>query len=94
MYGEDTEFCMYFLDKLGKKTYYLWDSRLIHLGGYSEKQVLNSKKIVYGTNAAIYFVNKYYGKKKTITYRILLGISSAIKLAVYSVKYEVFKTSR
>lgn len=79
MYGEDTEFCMSFLHQLGLKNYYLGQAKLIHLGGYSEKQVLNSRKIVYGTNAAMYFVNKYYGKGSLIRYRVLLFIASFIK---------------
>lgn len=85
MYGEDTEFCMYFKDKLNKDTYYLWDSRLIHLGGYSEKKVLNSKKIVYGTNAAMYFVNKYYGSSACERYKIMLGLASFLKMVVYTI---------
>lgn len=86
MYGEDTEFCMYFQDKLNKKTYYLWSSKLIHLGGYSEKQVLNSKKIIYGTNAAMYFVKKYYGKGACRRYRIALGTASFLKMVIYTMK--------
>lgn len=86
MYGEDTELCMLFKDKLNKATYYLWDSKLIHLGGYSESQVLNSKKIVYGTNAAMYFVKKYYGSSECIKYRIVLGMSSFLRMIVYSFK--------
>lgn len=79
MYGEDTEFCMYFLHKLGLKNYYLGSSKLIHLGGYSEKQVVNSKKIIYGTNAAMYFVNKYFGKASLARYRIILAFASLAK---------------
>lgn len=86
MYGEDTEFCMAFLHKLGLKNYYLGSSELIHLGGYSEKQVLNSKKIVYGTNAAMYFVNKYYGKASLVRYRMILAVSSGLKYLVAGVK--------
>ena len=87
MYGEDTEICMMFLDKLQKKTFYLGSSKLIHIGGYSEKQVLNSRKIVFGTRAAMYFVNKYYGDFHLIGYRILLFVISFMKYLLYSVKY-------
>lgn len=93
MYGEDTEFCMYFLDKLNKKTYYLGECSLIHLGGYSEKQVVNSKKIVYGTNAAMYFVNKYYGKGSLFRYRFILFCVSYLKYIAYSFQY-LFKHSQ
>ena len=86
MYGEDTEFCMQMEHKLGLKTYYLGQSRLIHLGGYSEKQVLNSKKIVYGTNAGMFFVTKYYGKQSLLPYRIILFAAGFIKYIIYSIK--------
>jgi len=94
MYGEDTEFCMFFLRKLGLKNYYLGESKLIHLGGYSEGQVLNSKKIIYGTNAAMYFVEKYYGKAALVRYRIMLGISSGIKYLVSCVKSLVSRSRK
>lgn len=86
MYGEDTEFCMSFLHQLNKKTYYLGDYSLIHIGGYSEKQVVNSKKIIYGTKAALYFTNKYYGKMNAVCYRIALSTVSFLKYLIYSVK--------
>ncbi len=86
MYGEDTEFCMMFLDKLGKKNYYMGQCELIHLGGYSEKQVLNSKKVEYGTNAAMYFVNKYYGRWALFRYRILLLMISIVRYIYFWIK--------
>lgn len=94
MYGEDTELCMSFLDRLGLKNYYLGQASLIHLGGYSEKQVLNSKKIVYGTNAAMYFVNKYYGQGSLLGYRVMLFVSSFIKYTVACVKCLVSKSQK
>lgn len=86
MYGEDTEFCMLFLHHINKKTYYNGKAKLIHIGGYSEKQVINSKKIVYGTRAAMYFVNKYYGKAQLKQYRVLLYLISFMKYLIYSMK--------
>lgn len=86
MYGEDTEFCMIMLSQLQKKTLYYGQCKLIHLGGYSEKQVLNSKKIVYGTKAAMRFVDKYYGKMALIRYRCMLFVSSFIKYLWYVIK--------
>lgn len=86
MYGEDTELCMAFLDQLGLKNYYLGQAKLIHLGGYSEKQVLSSKKIVYGTNAGMFFVTKYYGKNRLLPYRIMLFTAGFIKYVLYSIK--------
>ena len=86
MYGEDTEFCMSILRQLQRKTYYLGSAKLIHLGGYSEKQVLNSKKIMYGTNAGMFFVNKYYGKHSLLPYRMVLFTAGFIKYIIYSIK--------
>ncbi|MGO4961221.1 glycosyltransferase family 2 protein [Jeotgalibaca porci] len=94
MYGEDTEFCMQFLSKLNKKTYYLGTSSLIHIGGYSEKQVINSKKIVYGTKAALYFVNKYYKKPNALAYKVSLALASLLKYIVYSVKVLIDKSQK
>lgn len=94
MYGEDTEFCMLFLNQLKKKTYYLGTSRLIHLGGYSEKQVVSSKKIIYGTKAALFFVNKYYGKFALIRYRLALGSVSLVKWALYTAKTVFLKNQK
>lgn len=94
MYGEDTEFCMSFLHQLGLKNYYLGEVKLIHLGGYSEKQVLKSKKIIYGTNAAMYFVNKYYGKSRLCGYRVMLFVASFIKYLVASVKCLISRSQK
>lgn len=79
MYGEDTEFCMKFKKILHKKTFYVYDQCLIHLGGYSEAKVINSKKVVYGTNAAMSFVRKYQGKNALTRYKVMLMISSVLK---------------
>lgn len=86
MYGEDTEFCMSFLKELNLKTFYLGKVSLVHLGGYSEKQVINSRKVEYGTKAAMYFVKKYYGQTCLILYRGLLAMISLIKYIIYSIK--------
>lgn len=86
MYGEDTEFCMIFLEQLSKQVYYAADCRLIHLGGYSEKQVLNSKKIIYGTNASLYFVRKYYGNIQMMLMRWLLFINYSIKFFLMNIR--------
>lgn len=94
MYGEDTEMCMFFLHKLGLKNYYLGEKKLIHLGGYSEGQVLSSKKIVYGTNAAMYFVKKYYGAGALTRYRWMLGLSSLVKFLVAWAKCLVSRSQK
>lgn len=85
MYGEDTEFCMSMLNRLGLKSYYLGSAQLIHLGGYSEKQVLNSRKIVFGTNAGMFFVSKYYGKQALLPYRAVLFVAGFMKYIIYSI---------
>lgn len=86
MYGEDAAFCMAMLSKTGKKTWYLGSSRLIHLGGYSEAKVLNSKKPLYVTRANLYFVRKYYGEAKLLGYRIMLFVAAFLKHMIFSVK--------
>lgn len=94
MYGEDAGFCMAILDKTGKKTYYLGSARLIHLGGYSESQVLNSKKPMYVTKANLYFVRKYKGEEALLGYRIMLFAVAAFKHLVFSLKCLVSKSQK
>lgn len=84
MYGEDTEICMKFLKVLGKKVYYMPKLELIHIGGYSEKQVVNSKKVIYVTNAQLYFLKKYFGESKMQLARALLIINRCIKIVIVS----------
>lgn len=86
MYGEDAAFCMAILNKTGKKTWYQGSSQLIHLGGYSEAKVLNSKKPLYVTRANLYFVRKYYGEARLLSYRILLFIAALLKHGIFSAK--------
>lgn len=94
MYGEDTEFCMIFLKQLSKQVYYAADFRLIHLGGYSEKQVLNSKKIIYGINASLYFIKKYCGNKKALLIRWLLLVNYLIKFFFMKIICVFFSTNK
>ncbi len=82
MYGEDAALCMAFFHQLGLKNYYLGQAKLIHLGGYSEKQVVNSRKSIYVTKATMYFVNKYYGRASLLRYRIMLAIASGLKYLI------------
>ena len=92
MYGEDSEFCMVYWDKMKLKTYYLGSSKIIHLGGYSEKQVINSKKPMYVANANMYFVNKYYGKLSLLRYKFMLFNASFLKSIIYNIKGLFVKT--
>ncbi len=86
LYGEDVAFCMSMLDQLGKKTYYLGQSKLIHLGGYSEKQVVTVRKPRLVANASMYFVKRYYGAARLLGYRIMLFTSSVLKHIIFSLK--------
>lgn len=86
MYGEDCAFCMSMLDKLGKRTYYLGSAKLIHLGGYSENQVLNSRKPMYVTKANLYFVKKYKSKAAFTGYSILLVCVAMLKHLIFGLK--------
>jgi GT2 family glycosyltransferase len=94
MYGEDCAFCKSVLDKCGKKTYYLGSSSLIHLGGYSEQQVLNSRKPMLVAKANMYFVDKHYGKSRLLAYRLILFMASLMKTVVYTAKCLVKKSQK
>lgn len=74
MYGEDTRLCKDFAETLNLQTYYLYDSKLIHLGGQSEKQVIGKNKIYYCTWGVMHFAEVFYGEKerKKIYKEILL----------------------
>ena len=86
MYGEDTEFCMSMLQICGKKTLYLGSSQIIHLGGYSESKVLNSRKPTVVTKTGLYFVKKYRSAANLLTYKILLFCAAFMKHMIFSVK--------
>lgn len=86
LYGEDIAFCMSILKKLEKKTYYLGSSKLIHLGGYSEKQVVTPRKPALVAKSSMYFVKKYYGEARLLGYRILLFIAALLKHGIFSAK--------
>lgn len=94
MYGEDAAFCMAMLSLRGKKTYYLGDCRLIHLGGYSEAKVLNSKKPLYVTRANLHLVSKYCGRAQLLGYRIILFFAAFMKYSIFSIKSLVNKTQK
>lgn len=86
MYGEDTALCMAFLKKLEKRTWYLGTSRLIHLGGYSEAKVLNSRKPLYVTRANLHLVRKYAGETKLFVYRSMLFAAAFAKHVIFWLK--------
>lgn len=86
MYGEDTEFCMKMNFILKKNTFYVPQLEAIHIGGYSEKKVFNSKKAVLVAKASMFFVKKYEGILNLIKFRLLMVICSIIKCSYYFVK--------
>ena len=94
MYGEDCAFCMVMLQKQGKTTYYLGSSKLIHLGGYSEAKVLNSRKPMLVTKANLYFVKKYYSKARLLGYKIMLFTAAFLKHTIFSLKYLLRKNQK
>lgn len=85
MYGEDTEFCMIFLKKLNQKTYYLGSSELIHIGGFSESKVINSKKVTYVTRSNLNFVKKYHNYMYYYIYKYLYLFVSLLKYLIFSI---------
>lgn len=89
MYGEDTELCQAYTKKLDKKILYMADLQLVHIGGHSESKVINSKKIIYGTNASLYFIKKYSGNFKMYIAKILLTCINFFKYVVSKILYLV-----
>lgn len=82
MYVEDMDICMK-LRKTNKRTYYLTDIKLIHIGGASEVKNVNYKKIEKLIDNKLLFVNKFFGQKEMIkTYRSLILTYKIRKFAV------------
>jgi len=94
MYGEDCAFCMLMLHELKKTTFYLGSSKLVHLGGYSEAKVLNSRKPMLVTRANLYFVKKYYGAARLFGYKIMLFLAAFLKHMIFSIKCLLSKTQK
>jgi GT2 family glycosyltransferase len=86
MYGEDADFCMTVLRQLNKKTFYLGSSRIIHLGGYSESKVLNSRKPMVVTKTGLYFVKKYQSAANLLAYKYILFNAALMKHIIFSIK--------
>jgi GT2 family glycosyltransferase len=63
MYTEDMDLCKKFAIKLEKKSLYLSDVSLIHLGGRSEVKNYSYKKSEKLINNKIIFLTKFYGLK-------------------------------
>ncbi|CAM4271834.1 hypothetical protein AT575_04135 [Streptococcus penaeicida] len=61
MYTEDMDLCKKVLVQLNKKTLYLTNSSLIHIGGASENQNVSYNKQKKMFENIILFVNKFYG---------------------------------
>ena len=86
MYGEDADFCMTMLRTLNKKTFYLGSSQIIHLGGYSESKVLNSRKPMVVTKTGLYFVKKYQSAANLLFYKYFLFNAALMKHIIFSIK--------
>ena len=100
MYTEDMDICMKMKRKLNKNTYYIADKSLVHLGGISEAQNTNYKKMELLLDNSIKFAEKFgneNSKRQTITMLsfcyfsrwLLLKVLVKLKILSYS-KYANF----
>ena len=64
MYMEDQDLCKKMETELNKRTYYLAETSLIHLGGVSESKNTNYNKLKRLIYNKVIFNNKFYGQKK------------------------------
>lgn len=87
MYGEDTEFCKNMLEVAQKKTFYLGSVKLIHIGGFSESKVINSKKVVYVTRSNLKFIFRYHSKLYFVCYKVLYLFMAFLKYVMYEILF-------
>lgn len=87
MYAEDMDICKKINKYLNKKTYYLADIRLIHIGGVSEAKNFNYSKLEKVIRNKITFVNKFYGIESAIKTSKALINSYKIRMKLIKIFY-------
>lgn len=80
MYAEDLDLCKKMKDENKKYTYYLANSKLIHIGGVSEAKNTNYKKMEKVIINKLKFVKKFYGEAEEKKASIALYNSYKIRL--------------
>ena len=85
MYAEDMDLCKKIETNLNKKTYYLADVNLIHIGGASEVKNVNYNKLEKVISNKIKFSNKFYGKKESVNVRKALYNSYLIRYVIIKI---------
>lgn len=85
MYVEDMDLCKKIEKALNKKTYYLSNTELIHIGGVSESKNINYNKLEKLIKNKIIFANKFYGEREAKKVKKALYNVYAIRL--FFIKY-------
>lgn len=85
MYAEDIDWC-YRIKNAAWKTYYLPQSKIIHL----ESQIANTNltnKLKNGYQGLYYFFDKHYGKKVAILFKVLVANGMILRMTIRSFQY-------
>lgn len=83
MYTEEVDLC-YRIRAAGWLIYWLPASQVVHFGGQSAKQVPAEMFIQLYRSKVIYF-RKHFGERRTQLYKVLLYLSSLLRLLVYRI---------
>lgn len=82
MYSEEADLC-YRLKARGWRIFFLPDARVIHYGGESSKLDVNRTSVeLYRSKCR--FMRKHYGVLSALAYRLVVAVSSAVRLASWA----------
>lgn len=80
MYSEEVDLC-YRIHKAGWKLFYVPQSRVIHLGGQSTKQVAAEMFLQLYKGKLLYF-RKHHGRFAALLYKVILILAAVVRIAL------------
>ena len=80
MYGEDMDLCAR-IRHLGLNVYYVPTAEVVHHGGGSSRRVSTSSS-VWMRRSVYHFILTHHGQSSAVAYRMLMGISSLVRLSL------------
>jgi len=92
MYSEEMDWC-YAMHRAGWAIYYCADAAVVHYGGQSVQQV-NERKLAMLYRSKLRFFHKNYGRGQFFMLRLMIALSSFVKVVVTILDYMVDQRSR
>ncbi len=80
MYSEEIDLC-YRLNKAGWTIHWVPQASIIHFGGQSTIQA-QAKMFMHLYKSKLHFFRKYYGRRLTAAYKIVLAMASIARIMV------------